>query len=81
MGRSTGPFYAPDVDEDCGLGVARGLAYIEHVVDMRVGEFAEGSETRNERLAEAGMPLSICCLKSRMVAPLSYYKNEAIPIT
>lgn len=28
--------------EDCGgLGAARGLAYIAHVVDMKVDEFAE----------------------------------------
>lgn len=52
-----------------GLGAARGLAYVAHVVDMKVGEFAEGSETRNERLAEASLPFSVYCLKSRMVAP------------
>jgi hypothetical protein len=28
--------------EGCGLGAARGLAYIAHVVDMKVDEFAEG---------------------------------------
>ena len=26
--------------EGCGLGAARGLAYIAHVVDMKVGEYA-----------------------------------------
>ena len=31
-------------NEGGGLGAARGLAYIAHVVDMRVGWFAEGSE-------------------------------------
>ncbi|ESX00646.1 hypothetical protein X769_22015 [Mesorhizobium sp. LSJC268A00] len=28
--------------EGCGLGAARGLAYIAQVVDMEVDEFAEG---------------------------------------
>ena len=32
--------------EGCGLGAARGLAYIAHVVDMKVDEFAEGLQTR-----------------------------------
>ncbi|MER9938598.1 hypothetical protein [Mesorhizobium sp. M0088] len=29
-----------------GLGAARGLAYIAHVVDMKVDEFAEGFQAR-----------------------------------
>lgn len=32
--------------EGCGLGAARGLAYIAHVVDMKVDEFAEGLRAR-----------------------------------
>ncbi|CAH2407280.1 hypothetical protein MES5069_550240 [Mesorhizobium escarrei] len=32
--------------EGCGLGAARGLAYIAHVVDMKVNEFAEGFQAR-----------------------------------
>src|SRR5437764_166031 len=36
--------------EGCGLGAARGLAYIAHVVDMKVDEFAEGFQARCARL-------------------------------
>ncbi|MER8665117.1 hypothetical protein NKH34_28855 [Mesorhizobium sp. M1148] len=32
--------------EGRGLGAARGLAYIAHVVDMKVYQFAEGFEAR-----------------------------------
>ena len=32
--------------EGCGLGAARGLAYIAHVVDMKVDEFAESFQAR-----------------------------------
>src|SRR5438445_13567898 len=32
--------------EGCGLGAARGLAYIAHVVDMKVDEFAERFQAR-----------------------------------
>ncbi|WP_244748181.1 hypothetical protein [Mesorhizobium sp. 131-3-5] len=32
--------------EGGGLGSARGLAYIAHVVDMKVDEFAEGFQAR-----------------------------------
>lgn len=30
----------------CGLGAARGLAYIAHVIDMKVDEFAESLKAR-----------------------------------
>jgi hypothetical protein len=36
--------------EGRGLGAARGLAYIAHVVDMKVDEFAEGFQARCSRL-------------------------------
>ncbi|MER8469408.1 hypothetical protein NKH23_08160 [Mesorhizobium sp. M1328] len=32
--------------EGCGLGAARGLAYIAQVVDMKVDEFAESFQAR-----------------------------------
>ena len=32
--------------QGCGLGAARGLAYIAHVVDMEVDEFAESFKAR-----------------------------------
>ncbi|MER8745974.1 hypothetical protein NKH54_23235 [Mesorhizobium sp. M1004] len=32
--------------EGCGLGAARGLAYIAHVVDMKVDGFAESFQAR-----------------------------------
>ncbi|ESZ68675.1 hypothetical protein X727_21285 [Mesorhizobium sp. L103C119B0] len=37
--------------EGCGLGAARGLAYIAHVVDMEVDEFAEGFRRANRALS------------------------------
>ncbi|MBZ9847757.1 hypothetical protein LB565_07125 [Mesorhizobium sp. CA14] len=37
---------SPDHIEGRGLGAARGLAYIAHVVDMEVDELAEGLKTR-----------------------------------
>ena len=36
--------------EGCGLGAARGLAYIAHVVDMKVDEFAESFQARDTGL-------------------------------
>ncbi|ESY68954.1 MULTISPECIES: hypothetical protein [Mesorhizobium] len=42
--------------EGCGLGAARGLAYIAHVVDMKVHELAKSFQMlNNQELAIAPM--------------------------
>ncbi|MER8461845.1 hypothetical protein [Mesorhizobium sp. M1396] len=44
--------------EGCGLGAARGLAYIAHVVDMKVDEFAEDFQARYTGRCEKGRILA-----------------------
>ncbi|WP_192181071.1 hypothetical protein [Mesorhizobium amorphae] len=39
--------------EGCSLGAARGLAYIAHVVDMKVDEFAESFQARYTALSRS----------------------------
>ena len=51
--------------EGCGLGAARGLAYIAHVVDMKVDEFAESFQARytglGRRLTAIDLALGFGC--------------------
>ncbi|MGX5847786.1 hypothetical protein ACWGTO_12010 [Mesorhizobium sp. PL10] len=51
--------------EGCGLGPARGLAYIAHVVDMKVDEFAERFQARHtglgRRLTTIDLALGVGC--------------------
>lgn len=51
--------------EGRGLGAARGLAYIAHVVDMKVNEVAEGFQARyaglGRRLAAIDLALGFGC--------------------
>lgn len=51
--------------EGCGLGAARGLAYIAHVVDMEVYKFAEVLQARcaglGRRLTAIDLALGFGC--------------------
>ena len=55
-----------------GLGAARGLAYIAHVVDMKVDEFAEGFQARRtglgRRLTAIDLALGVGCPASCVVS-------------
>ncbi|WP_165779846.1 hypothetical protein [Mesorhizobium sanjuanii] len=56
--------------EGRGLGAARGLAYIAHVVDMKVYQFAEGFQARyaglGRRLTSIELALSVGCRASSL---------------
>jgi len=58
--------------EGHGLGAARGLAYIAHVVDMKVDEFAEGFQARYtglcRRLTAIDLALGFGCPVPRVVS-------------
>ncbi|WP_027028997.1 hypothetical protein [Mesorhizobium loti] len=58
--------------EGRGLGAARGLAYIAHVVDMKVDEFAEGLQARctglGRRLTAIDLALGVGCRSSCIVS-------------
>lgn len=58
--------------EGCGLGAARGLAYIAHVVDMKVDEFAERFQARYtglcRRLTTIDLALGIGCPASCVIS-------------
>jgi hypothetical protein len=55
-----------------GLGAERGLAYIAHVVDMKVDEFAEGLQARytglGRRLTAIDLALRVGCPASCVVS-------------
>ncbi|ESY64374.1 hypothetical protein X743_31390 [Mesorhizobium sp. LNHC252B00] len=61
--------------EGCGLGAARGLAYIAHVVDMKVDEFAEGFQARYtglcRRLTAIDLALGFGCPASCVLRKVS----------
>lgn len=64
-----------------GLGAARGLAYIAHVVDMKVYQFAEGLQARYtglcRRLATIDLPFGISCPTSCVVSAQEGFADVA----